>query len=188
VGLGRRGALSCRFGETGFDEVVAYGVLADVPGKVIPSVALTLVYDKNSDGNTVPVTGVKAYLTDKVTNKIVAAAVSDSAGSATFATLPAGLYEIGLVGPWRTAGTQGTIWPTRMGSTNISVEPGPDQPDPTAHPTNPPTTNVPVSPAAQASPTLADTGVEDVFSLSLAAGGALGLGVGLLLSRRRRTS
>jgi hypothetical protein len=182
-------ALSCRFGETGFDEVVADAVLAGVPGNVIPSVALTLVYDKNSDGNTVPVTGVKVYLTDKVTNKIVASAVSDSAGSATFATLPAGLYEIGLVGPWRTAGTQGTIWPTRMGSTTISVEPGPDQPDPATNPTNPPTTNAPVSPVAQASPTLAYTGVADVFGLGLAAVVALGLGVGLvLLSRRRRTS
>jgi hypothetical protein len=181
-------ALSCRFGETGFDEVVADAALASVPGKVIPSVALTLVYDKNSDGNTVPVTGVKVYLTDYVTKKIVASAVSDSAGSATFTSLPAGLYGIGLVGPWKTAGEQATIWPTRMGSVTISVEPGPDQPDPTVNPTNP-TTNVPVSPAAQASPALAYTGVADVLGLSLAAGAALVLGVGLvLLSRRRRVN
>jgi hypothetical protein len=181
--------LECAFGQSDFDSVFTNYAVASVPGAVVPTAVLSLGYDKNDDGHPLPVTGVKVYLTDDVTKKIVASAVTDSAGNATFASLPAGLYEIGLVGPWQVAGDkgQGTTWPSIRalhGPTAVAVEPGPDQPDPTA---TTPTTEVPVSPVAEASPTpeLAYTGVADVVTLTVVALGALVAGIGLMVLSRR---
>jgi hypothetical protein len=82
---------------------------------------------------------------------------------------------------------QGTTWPSIRalhGPTAVAVEPGPDQPDPTA---TTPTTEVPVSPVAEASPTpeLAYTGVADVATLTVVALGALVAGIGLMVLSRR---
>jgi hypothetical protein len=185
--------LECAFGNS-YGTVFTNFAIASVPGAVIPTAVLNLVYDKNKDGHRAPVAGVKVYLTDDVTKKVVADAVTDSAGNATFASLPASLYEIGLVGPWQVAADQGqgTTWTSisaKQGPTTVLVEPGPDQSDPTATPPTTPTTEAPVSPAAQASPALAYTGVADVATLTVVALGILLAGIGLVvLSRRRRTS
>jgi LPXTG-motif cell wall-anchored protein len=183
-------AIGCDFGQfaEGFWDGAAQtddDAFARVPGAVAN-------VEGKLETTSAPVPGVKLYLTDHISKKITASTVTAADGSYSFTGLPAGIYDIGLVGPWKLTDGEAAWWPFFEGDNpgrNILVEAGPNQPDPAVNPTNPPTTNVPVSPAAQASPTLAYTGVEDVFSLSLAAGGALVLGVGLLLlSRRRRTS
>jgi SdrD B-like domain len=176
--------ISCAFGQ--FNEfywdgaTLSNAAFAHVPG-AIANVEGKLETTKDA------VPGVKLYLIDHISKKFTASTVTAADGTYSFTGLPAGIYEIGLVGPWKLTDGEAAWWPFYEGDNpgrNILIEAGPNQPDPAANPTN-----VPVSPAAQASPVLAYTGVVDVFALSLAAGGALVLGVGLvLLSRRRRTS
>lgn len=187
-------ALGCDFGQFGENyedgSVSSNGVFASVPGAVA-SVEGSLVADKNHDNTWTGVPGVKFYLTDHISKKIVASTATDAHGKYAFASLPAGLYDVGLVGPWKLTEGESDTWPFWEGDNtgrDIAIEPGPDQPDPTTTaPTTPaPTTEVPVSPVAQASPELAYTGVADVLSLSLAALGAMVCGVSLVLMSRRR--
>ncbi|CAL9502742.1 hypothetical protein SUDANB95_03446 [Actinosynnema sp. ALI-1.44] len=144
-----------------------------------------------------PLPDVKVYLRDQVTGAVVTRAVTDANGLFTFLDVPAGLYDFGVVGPWRVVWTpypappgqfivrDGENGPT--GRTYV-VMPGPDQPDPdpTDHPTptpTPPTDGNPAPPHAQ--PELADTGVAIAW---LATGGLLVLAAGgtlLHLARRR---
>jgi hypothetical protein len=182
-------ALACEFGQ--FNEYYWDGVTrSNVAYAHVPGAVANVEGKLETTKAAVP--GVKLYLTDHISKKLVASTVTAADGTYSFAGLAAGIYDIGLVGPWKLTDGEAPWWPFFEGDNpgrNILIEPGPNQPDPTVNQTNPPTTNVPISPAAQASPVLAYTGVADVFGLSLAAGAALVIGVGLvLLSRRRRTS
>jgi hypothetical protein len=175
--------LSCDFGQfPAYEEGYSHAemVLARVTGAVA-SVEGTLLNDKTAVG------GVKIYLTDRIVKKIVASAVTDAVGKYKFTGIPAGLYDIGLVGPWKlTDNEPWTIFEGDNPGADIAVVPGPDQPDPAA-PTTPPA--APTTPAPQASPVLANTGAADVPALVGTAIGALVIGAALvLLSRRRRTS
>ena len=170
--------LSCDFGQfvDYAGEAHADMVLARVTGATA-SFAGTLLHDKAGVG------GVKIYLTDHIVKKIVANTVTDAAGKFTFAELPAGLYDIGVVGPWKL--TEADSWTLFEGANtgDIAVEPGPNQPDPYA------STTAPTTPAPQALRVLANTGAADVQALTGAAILAVVFGAGLvLLSRRRRTS
>ncbi|MFI9381059.1 SdrD B-like domain-containing protein [Kutzneria sp. NPDC052558] len=172
--------LSCDFGQfPAYPEGVhAEMVLARVTGAVA-SVEGTLLHDKTA------VAGVKIYLTDHIVKKIVASTVTDAAGKYKFTGVPAGLYDIGLVGPWKLVDSQPwTLFEGDNPGADIAVAPGQDQPDP-----SPTTPTAPTTPAPQASPVLANTGAADVATLTGAAIGALVIGLTLvLLSRRRRTS
>lgn len=174
--------LSCDFGQfPAYPEGVhAAMALARVTGAVA-SVEGTLLHDKSA------VAGVKIYLTDHIVKKVVASTVTDAAGKYTFTGVPAGLYDIGLVGPWKLVDNEPwTVFEGDNPGADIAVVLGPDQPDPSGPPATP---TAPTTPAPQASPVLANTGAADVLTLTGAAIGALVVGLGLVLvSRRRRTS
>ncbi|MFD9890927.1 hypothetical protein ACFWY9_16395 [Amycolatopsis sp. NPDC059027] len=153
-----------------------------------------------------PLPGVKVYLRNQVTGKVVARAVTEANGSFTFYNLPADLYDFGIVGPWRLVYSEPEFI-ARDGETEPDrslpchrcyyVVPGPEQPDP--DPVTQPGGDVPEGPPAAGSPQpvaarptgpvrtgdLATTGFEVTW---LALGGLLTLavGAGLVLGAARR--
>ncbi|MEV8443923.1 hypothetical protein AB0425_41670 [Actinosynnema sp. NPDC051121] len=130
------------------------------------------------------------FLRDHFTGALVARTTTGPDGDFTFTDLPAGPYDVFVVGPWQyrgdwstfvvTAGENGT--PLHV----VLVLPGPDQPDPGPVPT-PPTDPAPAQGAAPqpATPVLASTGVGPGIAW-LALGGLLLLttGTALLLHPR----
>jgi LPXTG-motif cell wall-anchored protein len=144
-----------------------------------------------------PLADIKVLLLDPVSGAVRARAVSDATGHFQFPELPAGLYELRPVGPWRTyeAVFSVQIWAGQHVEFDpLTLQPGPvqgdpDEPPPTAQKS---TVDVVSTPVPQAAPAprpanLADTGA-DVRELS-----AIGLllvlaGAGLLLVRRRSVS
>jgi LPXTG-motif cell wall-anchored protein len=183
--------LQCSFSPaTGYDGPMAEA-RADVPGGH-GAVGGTLTTARQE-----PLAGIKLLLLDPVSGAVVARAVSDATGHFQFPELPAGLYELRPVGPWRVyeAVFSVQIWSGQHTEFNpLVLEPGPVQGDPDVPPPVAPksTVDVVATPAPRAAPSprpanLADTGA-DVRELS-----AIGLllvlaGAGLLLVRRRSVS
>ncbi|MET8846838.1 hypothetical protein [Amycolatopsis sp. NPDC004625] len=140
-----------------------------------------------------PLPGVKVYLRDQVTGRVVARAVTDGGGSFTFFRVPADIYDVGIVGPWQLvytdpefqvlAGENG-IDPNHPYRHLVFVVPGPAQPDPDAVPVPAPRPRAPV-PGAPAPAALATTGV-GVTWLALGASLTIVIGAGLVLATRRR--
>jgi LPXTG-motif cell wall-anchored protein len=135
--------------------------------------------------------GVKILLIDQ--NGVVAArAVSDGNGRFQFPDLPAGLYEVRPVGPWRPYEMAVFMLHVMAGQPidfdPFVLTPGPAQSDPDSPPpTGKSTVDVVPAPSPQAAPVrpanLADTGANVV---ELAALGFLLLAAGALLVRARR--
>jgi LPXTG-motif cell wall-anchored protein len=138
--------------------------------------------------------GVRILLIDPVGGAVVARAVSDGNGRFQLPEVPAGLYEVRPIGPWRLYEMAVfTLYIMAGRPTDFDpliLMPGPAQGDPDAPtgPTGPSTVDVVPAPAPQAAPlvrpaNLADTGANVV---ELAALGFLLLVAGALLLRARR--
>jgi LPXTG-motif cell wall-anchored protein len=175
--------LRCDFSPSGAHDGAVAEARAAVPGGR-GTVSGTLV---NPAGTALP--GITMRMLDRATGAERARVESDATGGFRFPTLPADVYELRPVGPWRLseavfevqvmAGVDHSFNP-------LVLQPGPTQDDPV----KPPVTPVPVVPAPQAAPVphpaeLADTGANVV---ELAALGALLVVLGLLLVRRRSYS
>ncbi len=143
-----------------------------------------------------PLPGLTFLLLDQDTGKEVARARSDAAGSFRFAEIPAGMYLLRVLGPWkfkdRHLGVLQIMGGVVQGFNPLELLPGPGQRGPEGERRNQPST-VPVVPApdpvAQASPRpadLADTGasVVELFALGFL---LLVAGAALLHVRPRRT-
>ncbi|QKV80545.1 carboxypeptidase-like regulatory domain-containing protein [Amycolatopsis sp. Hca4] len=186
--------------------VTSVGATARVPGGVAPEVVgyLGLFRYKPQLGLPAsdPLPGVKVYLREQVTGRVVTRAVTDAAGNFAFHQVPAGIYDVGVVGPWQLVYTdpeflvrdgENGLDPYPYRQHRLFVIPGPDQPDPDAAPppgsrparagtvvAKPRPGTAPAPPAG-----LATTGVEVTW---LALGGLLTvvIGTGLVLLTRRR--
>ncbi|WP_206797052.1 CARDB domain-containing protein [Amycolatopsis sp. MtRt-6] len=177
---------------------------ARVPGGMAPKVVgyLGLFRYKPILGfpSSDPLPGVKVYLRNQVTGAVVARAVSGTGGDFTFYEVPAGIYEFGIVGPWRLVytdpeflvrdGENGVIQ-TIPYNHHIIVVPGPNQadPDPAPQPGGQPAPTFPAAvaprPVAAQPAGLATTGVE-VTWLALSAFLTTIIGVGLVFGTVRR--
>jgi hypothetical protein len=182
--------LHCWVSAAGSDLSPGLTALARVPGGVAPRVTGVLIRVRGQNPTEPPygdpLPGVKVYLRDAIGNAVVARAVTDANGRFTFYDVPAGLYNSGVVGPWRSYG--GTEFVVRAGENGsylhwVYVVPGPDQPDPDAVPPEgtPPGGGAP--PDAQL-PELAATGT-GVARLALSGLLTLLIGAGLVLIARR---
>jgi LPXTG-motif cell wall-anchored protein len=177
--------LRCDFSPTGAHD----GPLAEARGTV-PGGEGT-ISGRLVDTAGAPLGGITLLMLDTVSGRVVARVESAADGRFQFPSLPADLYELRPVGPWRLgeavfdvqvmAGTDHPFDP-------LVLEPGPVQDDPEKKPEPTPVKVVP-APAPQASPVrptaLADTGADVA---ELAALGALLVALGLLLVRRRSYS
>lgn len=148
------------------------GTLVDTEGKVMAGVTILLI--------------------DPAGGPVVARAVSDGNGRFQFSDIPAGLYELRPVGPWRVYDVSVVILHLTVGEdlsfNPLVLVPGPVQSDPDSPPpTGKSTVDVVPAPSPQASPVrpanLADTGANVV---ELAALGFLFLAAGALLVRAWR--
>ncbi|MGW7531023.1 carboxypeptidase regulatory-like domain-containing protein [Amycolatopsis sp. NPDC054798] len=180
---------------------------AAIPGGMAPAIAggLYVFRGKNPTeppwGDPLP--GVKIYLRNQITGVIAARAVSGRGGGFTFYRVPAGVYSVGVVGPWQVVypvdfvvrdGVNG-IDPLDSYAHQCFVVPGPYQPDPDSGPPSSgarpaPAHPRPAAPAAAAPATtpshgLAETGVE-VTWLALGAFLTTVLGAALVLGAYRR--
>jgi hypothetical protein len=160
-----------------------------VPGGIAPRTIGSL--SKHVRIFSFPVPGVKIYLRSQVTGKVVARSTTDKDGRFEFIDVPADLYDVGLVGPWRILGTTPTLQvytgdDGTQRDTNFEVAAGPDQPDPDAQPSTTPAPQPGVEPAepAEGGGGLAATGA-DVTWPAMAGLLALALGFGLVVSSRR---
>ncbi|MEU7526961.1 site-2 protease family protein [Saccharothrix sp. NPDC042600] len=174
--------LDCALGAPpGSNGHVAFTAVARVPGGLAPRVVgyLGLFRSKPLLGppNSEPLPGVKVYLRDQVTGTVVTRAVTEANGSFTFLDVPAGLYDFGVVGPWRLVHSDPRFI-VRDGEDGPAflrhwyyVVPGPDQPDP-----DPPPTATPAPPHHR--PPLAATGTGITW---LATSGLLTLAAGATL-------
>ncbi len=171
--------------------------VARVPGGIGTHIS-GLVELRRSTGHS-EITNTKVYLTDQVTGRIVARAITDMHGVFRFPDLPADLYDFHIVGRWRPS----TMPLQVFAGSNADIpnvmrvfDYGPEQPDPdlvttTPVPTTTPaptTTQVPVPSSeqntgdtAQLAQTGADVGDWVIWALL-----ALPIGVCLVLVARRR--
>lgn len=162
--------------------------LARVPGGTAPRVNgnVVLVQGQNPLGQPSgdPLPGVKIYLRDAISQAVVARDVTDTKGHYTFRTVPAGLYDVGLVGPWRLYGGEEIIalaGEDGLPEHPVYVVPGPYQADPD---TAPPAGAEPVPAPGSGQPPLAATG-SGVTRLALSGLLTLLIGAGLVLVARR---
>lgn len=154
---------------------ISLAATASIPGGMAPAVTGWLYVFRGINPTEPPwgdpLPGVKVYLRNQLTGAIAARAVSGAGGAFTFHRVPAGLYSVGVVGPWRTVypadfivrdGVNG-IDPRESYGHRCFVLPGPYQPDPDAA-TSPPSARPapapprPAAPAATRSHSLAGTG------------------------------
>lgn len=179
-------ALSCRFTDS-FD---ADGVLAEdvasVPGGRGPLTGTIVRLDDQV------LAGVTVLLTEPASGAVAARVVTDALGRFAFASVPAGRYELRVLGPWQPADVPVLIvqvladTPQDLGVVRMAA--GPLQLDPEASPAAPDEPGGPPAPRAAPRPvTLADTGA------SVVAPAALGLllvlvGAALVLVPRRRST
>lgn len=128
-----------------------------------------------------PVPAVTMLLVDD-TGHVAARGTSSAAGTFRFADVPANLYEVRLLGPWRHATeivVYRQVYGGRTEEVSLEVIPGPVVADPEALPVAPVATATPPRPQAVRRPAnLADTGasVGELSALALLlllAGGAL---------------
>jgi len=127
-----------------------------------------------------PLADITVLLLDKATGRTVARAVSDATGHIDFPEVPADVYDLRPLGPWRLVSPNLTVQVMageHVEYQRLELVPGPFQRDPDA----------PVAPVAQGTPAphpdvLANTGVNPV---ELTAFGVLLVVVGALLVRRR---
>jgi SdrD B-like protein len=158
---------------------------AKVPGGIGNAGGL-LLYDRNSDhrddGDGVPDT--KLVLRDGATGQVVARAVTDAQGHFMFNEVPAGRYDVLVVGPWKSVECwcPGVFAGQTVDHFQVRVVPGAVQPDPDAQQDEP--SPIP-QPAIVAATLLAATGM-DLIDLLTGALSLLALGVGMALVRRRR--
>ncbi|GGU50330.1 hypothetical protein [Lentzea flava] len=127
--------------------------------------------------------GVKIYLRDRIDNAVVARDTSNANGEFTFYNVRPGLYQVGVVGPWRVVyGSEMVVEAGENGSSRhlVFVLPGPDQPDP--DPAPPAGGSAPPPPVVQ-EPQLAATGANVAW---LALSGLLSLLTGAALVLRTR--
>jgi hypothetical protein len=183
--------LECRFSSGGVEGARTFDRAA-VPGQV-GSLAGTLCAPGTDPCAAVP--GVSVLLMDNERGRVAGRATSGRDGRFTFVDVPAGLYEVRLLGPWRhgtNAVEQRQVLAGETAEWRFDVVPGPvvadpEAPPPVASPSVAATGGTP-PPRAAARPApagLADTGA-DVMELS-----ALGLllvvaGAALLAVRPRR--
>lgn len=179
--------LRCGFSPPGASAGAVAEARAVVPGGR-GTLAGTLV-----DREDRPTTGVTLLMINLVSGDVAARAVSDGTGRFAFPELPAELYELRPVGPWR-LDDQGMFLVQIMAGVGhdlrLVLAPGPTQLGPGEPPptTGKSTVDIKPAPTPQASPrrpeNLADTGADVV---ELAAIGALLVlaGAALLLVRRR---
>jgi hypothetical protein len=177
---------------------------ARIPGGLAPKVVgyLGLFRYKPQLGSPVstPLPGVKVYLRDQVTGRVVTRAVTDAEGNFAFYRVPADIYDVGVVGPWRLVYTdpefvvrdgENGLDPYPYNQHRLYVVPGPDQADPDSAPPSgsrpAPAGTVVAKPRPVAAPPggLATTGIGVTW---LALGGLLTvvIGAGLVLGTRRR--
>lgn len=144
-----------------------------------------------------PVPDAVIYLKDQVTGAVIARATTDVGGVFRFLDVPAGLHDVGVVGPWRiTYGSDFVVKGSEDGSVRshlVLVLPGPDQPDPgpvlrpapQPEPAPQPGSGPRPEPGPGPGPLLAATGANIAW---LALGGLLTLlaGIGLVVRAGRR--
>jgi LPXTG-motif cell wall-anchored protein len=183
-------SLRCHFAPVGWHNGSSIAdVRADVPGG-FGSVAGTLV----DEGGTA-LSGITLLMIHVVTGKVAGRVESDGAGRFQFPEVPADMYELRPVGPWRMH--DAGMFPVQVMAMTphdftVVLEPGPTWRDPEAPPaTTPPpvsTVDLPVAapkPQATVRPAnLADTGA-DVVELAVLGVLLVLVGAGLLLVRRR---
>lgn len=150
-----------------------------------------VICDRNGDGftNGEGLPNTKVVLFDRVTGEVLARTTTDADGHFVFVDLPAYLYELRVIGPWKPAGADDHRFEVHGGETltdqYVFVLPGVEQPDPDAPPLD---NSQPQGDTSAPATTLAlaATGV-DVIDLIIAAFGAFGCGLALMLVRRRAT-
>ncbi|GAB3002728.1 hypothetical protein GCM10027184_69480 [Saccharothrix stipae] len=140
-----------------------------------------------------PIPNVKIYLKDQVTGAVIVRAITDAGGNFEFLDVPAGVYDVGLVGRYILVSPPTMhVRASESGMSHIVMVwgGGPDQPDPdpAPQPGDPvPRPGNPVPPATGAGqqPQLASTGVNVTW---LALGGLLALltGIGMVVRPGRR--
>lgn len=164
---------------------------AKVPGG-IGNAGGMLVYDRNNDHKDEGdgIADTKIVLLDEDTGGVAARAVTDANGHFMFNDVPAGHYEVLVVGPWKIV--ECWCWGVFAGRTyddfQVAVVPGAVQRDPDAPPPPAPSgdESPPIEQAAIIATTaLAATGVS-VVGLVVGALIMLAAGCGLVLIRRRR--
>ncbi|HET9142491.1 SdrD B-like domain-containing protein [Actinophytocola sp.] len=135
------------------------------------------------------VAGTKMVLTEPGGGPPVARTVTDAAGHFEFRDVPAGRYDVMVVGPWKITGCvcPGVLADVDLDDYEVRVVPGAVQADPDAPPDENPPPDDPATPgpAVIATTQLAVTG----FGLPAQVAGGLVLlvvGAGLRLVRRRR--
>jgi hypothetical protein len=128
-----------------------------------------------------PVPDIPVLLIDKVTGGVAARAVTDGSGRFEFPEVPADVYELRPLGPWRLLGRNLTVQilaGEHVAYDGVELLPGPLQRDPEEVPAVPP-------PSSQASPVpsvaLADTGAGVAELVAL---GVLLVVAGALMRRR----
>ncbi|WP_132114920.1 SdrD B-like domain-containing protein [Actinocrispum wychmicini] len=192
---------ACSFGAQGHPAAGHPVVLARarVPG-AIGSGSGRLTQTLKGDGSESPRAGnpipdTKVVLLDGFTHLPVAKTRTDSDGKFSFSGLPAGQYELVVVGPWKFFDEFGQFfYVSGSGSDNgdILLVPGPEKADPFPD-TQQPVPGEPASPAAPqpqgsvvpASAGLASTGA-NVTGLTVLSMVLLLLGVGVVLAGRRK--
>jgi len=177
--------LQCDFSLAGAHDGAVAEVRAAVPGGS-GTIGGTLV-----DPAGKPLAGITMRMLDRVTGEERARAVSDGTGRFLMPELPADVYELRPVGPWRLyeAVFEVQVWSDVNHEFNpLVLTPGPGQDDPKKKETPAPAQEVAPAPRASPAPhpaALADTGADVV---ELTALGALLVALGLLLVRRRSYS
>jgi hypothetical protein len=158
---------------------------AKVPG-AIGNVGGMLLYDRDGDNHDDGdgVADTKVVLVDPATGQAVSRAVTDARGHFMATNVPAGHYDVRVVGPWKIVECwcQAAFGGTTYDNFIVRVVPGAVQPDPDAPRDEPP----PVPQAEViASVFLATTGIS-VTGLLIGGLATLGAGLALLMVRRRR--
>lgn len=175
-------ALECEFWVPGVTGSAVAGTSASVPGGQ-GTLGGTVVQGEQ------PVSGVKLQLVNRTNGAIVARAVSDGTGAFRFPQVPAGRYELRVVGPWHWEIPEMLVQVVAGEYTDVPalvLVPGqvlrdPDEPAPVVQAP----VRAPAQPTVQASPrpALADTGADVTELLAL---GVLLMVAGALLTRVRR--
>jgi hypothetical protein len=181
---------SCVFGASPHTSPVA-SATAKVPGGVGQPGGM-LIQDR-PDGQGQGVADTKVVLTEPGTGRPVARAVTDASGHFKFGDVPAGEYEVVVVGPWKITNCvcPGSFAGSDTDDYEVHVVPGAVQPDPDAPPEDPPGEPVPETPPAPQAAVVSATRLATTGTglLGQVIGGLalLVVGAGLRLVRRRRT-
>ncbi|HEU5472621.1 MAG TPA: SdrD B-like domain-containing protein [Actinophytocola sp.] len=171
---------SCVIGPSPIQLAHAYDE-AKVPGGTGSAGGILMLDNAEPEPEGVPDT--KIVFTDPVSGAPVARGTTDATGHFLIDDVPAGRYDVVVVGPWKitSCSCPGVLDGLTEPRYEIRVVPGPVQPDPDAQPEEPEPEPTPQDEAVASAVRLASTGVGVA---GLLAGGVLLVLVGLVLLRR----